>query len=57
MAQALIPAAAGVAIGVVAGNLLAVPVLSATADVYGGTTSGVAPWVDVAVIAGARWRW
>lgn len=53
MAQALVPAVAGVAIGAVAGNLLAVPVLSATADVYGGTTSGVAPWVDVAVIGGA----
>jgi putative ABC transport system permease protein len=51
--QALIPAAAGTVIGAVAGNALAVPVLSTTAQVYGTTTSGVAPSVDVAVIAGA----
>ncbi|WP_329579116.1 FtsX-like permease family protein [Kitasatospora sp. NBC_01250] len=53
MAQALVPAAIGTAVGVVAGNLAAVPVLSATADAYGGTSAGVAPWVDLAVIAGA----
>lgn len=51
--QALVPAAVGAAVGVVAGNLLAVPVLSTTNQVYGTTASGVAPWVDVAVIAGA----
>jgi putative ABC transport system permease protein len=53
MGQALIPAAVGTAIGAVAGNALAIPVLSTTAQVYGTTTAGVAPWVDVAVIAGA----
>ncbi|MFK0048974.1 FtsX-like permease family protein [Streptomyces sp. NPDC090741] len=53
MGQALIPAAVGTAIGALAGNALAVPVLSTTAQVYGTTTAGVAPWVDLAVIAGA----
>lgn len=53
MGQALVPAGVGTAIGVLAGNALAIPVLSATADVYGTTTSGVAPWVDVVVIASA----
>ncbi|MFB7613537.1 FtsX-like permease family protein [Kitasatospora sp. NPDC056181] len=51
--QALIPAAAGTALGVVAGNALAVPVLSATAQVYGTTGTVVAPWVDLAVMTGA----
>ncbi|MGK4581535.1 ABC transporter permease [Kitasatospora sp. HPMI-4] len=53
MGQALIPAVVGVALGAVAGNALSVPVLSVTAEVYGTTTSGVAPWVDLSVIAGA----
>jgi putative ABC transport system permease protein len=53
MGQALIPAAVGTAIGAVSGNALTIPVLSTTAQVYGTTTAGVAPWVDVAVIAGA----
>lgn len=53
MGQALIPAAVGTAIGAVAGNALAIPVLSTTAQVYGTTIAGVAPWVDAAVIAGA----
>lgn len=53
MGQALVPAAVGTAIGVGAGNALAVPVLSAANQVYGTNTSGVAPWVDVAVVAGA----
>ncbi|KOX19012.1 efflux ABC transporter, permease [Saccharothrix sp. NRRL B-16348] len=53
MAQALIPAAVGTAIGVVAGNLLAIPVLAETEDVYGAVTLTVAPWVNVVVIAGA----
>ncbi|HEX6342533.1 FtsX-like permease family protein [Umezawaea sp.] len=53
VAQALVPAAVGAAFGVVAGNLLAVPVLAETSEVYGTTVSPVAPWVDVAVVAGA----
>ncbi|KAB2337999.1 ABC transporter permease, partial [Actinomadura rudentiformis] len=50
--QALLPAAAGTALGVVAGNLLAVPVLSETEDAYGTTSLTVQPWVDATVIAG-----
>lgn len=52
LGQALIPAVAGAALGVVAGNALAVPVLSDTDDLFGTAGSGVAPWVDVAVVAG-----
>ncbi|MET7703576.1 ABC transporter permease, partial [Streptomyces sp. NPDC005485] len=50
--QALIPAAAGTALGVVGGNLLAVPVLEETATAYGSTSSAVAPWIDAVVAAG-----
>ncbi|MFC8078039.1 FtsX-like permease family protein [Streptomyces sp. NPDC057307] len=53
LAQALVPAAVGVGLGLVAGHLLAVPVLSETADAYGTTGLSVAPWIDVAVTAGA----
>ena len=53
MGQALIPAVVGTALGVLAGNALALPVLSQTNQIYGTNTSGVAPWVDLAVIAGA----
>jgi putative ABC transport system permease protein len=51
--QALIPATAGAALGVVAGNVLTVPILSQTNTLYGTADSGVTPWVDVAVLAGA----
>ncbi|WP_330302803.1 MULTISPECIES: FtsX-like permease family protein [unclassified Streptomyces] len=51
--QALIPAAIGTALGVVAGHLAAVPVLSETANAYSTGGSAVEPWVDAAVIAGA----
>jgi putative ABC transport system permease protein len=51
--QALIPAGAGAALGVVAGNVLTVPVLAQTNEVYGTADSGVTPWVNVAVVAGA----
>ncbi|MFI6369884.1 ABC transporter permease [Streptomyces sp. NPDC050546] len=50
--QALIPAAAGTALGVLAGHLLAVPVLAETEEVYGTSSLVVAPWVDLAVVAG-----
>ncbi|WUD70769.1 FtsX-like permease family protein [Streptomyces sp. NBC_00510] len=50
--QALIPAAVGTALGVLAGHLLAVPVLAETGEVYGTVSLAVAPWVDLAVIAG-----
>ncbi|MFD9127772.1 FtsX-like permease family protein, partial [Kitasatospora sp. NPDC059571] len=53
LGQALLPASVGTALGVVAGNALAVPVLSAAAQVYGTTSVVVAPWVDLAVVAGA----
>ncbi|MEO6090478.1 MAG: FtsX-like permease family protein [Umezawaea sp.] len=52
VAQALVPAVVGTAFGVVAGNLLAIPVLAETSEVYGTTVSPVAPWVDIAVVAG-----
>jgi putative ABC transport system permease protein len=51
--QALIPAVVGAALGVVAGNVLTIPVLSQTNKVYGTADSGVTPWVDIAVLAGA----
>ncbi|MER5274907.1 FtsX-like permease family protein [Streptomyces sp. NPDC002809] len=50
--QALIPAAVGTALGVLAGHLLAVPVLAETEEVYGTSSLTVAPWVDLSVIAG-----
>lgn len=53
LGQALIPAAAGAALGVLAGHALTVPVLARTNDIYGTSDSGVAPWVDAAVLAGA----
>lgn len=53
VAQALIPAAAGTALGVVLGNLLAVPLLDDTESVYGTVSLSVAWWVDVVVPAGA----
>ncbi|MFD8569143.1 FtsX-like permease family protein [Streptomyces sp. NPDC059639] len=53
VAQALIPAATGTVLGVVAGHLLVIPVLSEAADAYGTTPSGVAPLVDATVIPGA----
>ncbi|MFD5326849.1 ABC transporter permease [Streptomyces sp. NPDC127092] len=50
--QALIPATVGTALGVLAGHLLAVPVLAETEEVYGTSSLAIAPWVDLAVIAG-----
>src|SRR6185437_7753706 len=47
--QVTIPAAAGAVAGVLAGNLLSVPLLSQTARVYGVGALAVPPWVDVAV--------
>ncbi|MFF7989142.1 FtsX-like permease family protein [Kitasatospora xanthocidica] len=52
VAQALVPAGAGTLLGVVAGNLLTVPVLATTGQLYGTGTSGIAPWVDLAVAGG-----
>ncbi|MFD7285837.1 ABC transporter permease [Streptomyces sp. NPDC059863] len=50
--QALIPAAVGTALGVLAGHLLAVPVLAETEEVYGTSSLAIAPWVDLTVIGG-----
>jgi putative ABC transport system permease protein len=47
--QALIPASVGAVLGVVVGNLLAVPVLAEAETGYGTGTLTVAPWIDVAV--------
>ncbi|MFF4920594.1 FtsX-like permease family protein [Kitasatospora sp. NPDC001261] len=52
VAQALVPAAVGTLLGVVVGNALTVPVLATTGSLYGTDTSGLAPWVDVAVAGG-----
>ncbi|MEV1011042.1 ABC transporter permease [Streptomyces sp. NPDC049881] len=50
--QALVPATAGTVLGVLAGHLLAVPVLAEAGEVYGTSNPAVAPWVDAAVAAG-----
>ncbi|MFE9742734.1 ABC transporter permease [Streptomyces sp. NPDC006477] len=50
--QALIPAAVGTAVGVLAGHLLAVPVLAEIEEVYGSSSLAIAPWVDASVVAG-----
>jgi len=47
--QVAVPALVGCAAGVVAGNLLSVPLLSQTAQVYGVGTLAVPVWVDLAV--------
>jgi putative ABC transport system permease protein len=49
--QAMAPAAVGCAAGLVAGNLLAAPLLGHAANVYGVGSLGVPVWVDVAVAA------
>ncbi|MFY4717123.1 ABC transporter permease [Streptomyces sp. LaBMicrA B280] len=53
VAQAMIPAGAGIALGVLLGDLLAGPLLADTASVYGTASLSVAWWVDVAVPAAA----
>ncbi|WP_433727492.1 ABC transporter permease [Actinoplanes sp. CA-051413] len=53
VAQALIPATIGIAAGVVAGNLLAIPMLADADELYGTSTIGVAWWVDAVVATGA----
>ncbi|MYS85018.1 ABC transporter permease [Embleya scabrispora] len=51
VAQALIPATVGIALGVPLGNLMALPLLADTEQVYGDTSLSVAWWVDVVVPA------
>ncbi|MFF9896326.1 ABC transporter permease [Streptomyces longispororuber] len=53
VAQALVPAGAGIALGVVLGNVLAVPLLSDTEAMYGTVSLSVAWRVDVTVPAAA----
>jgi putative ABC transport system permease protein len=48
VARVLVPALAGCLIGVVAGNVLAVPVLQKSASVYGVGRQQVPVWVDIA---------
>ena len=47
--QVAVPAFVGCVLGVVAGNLLSVPLLGQTAQVYGVGALAVPVWVDVAV--------
>jgi putative ABC transport system permease protein len=49
LVQVAVPALAGAVVGVLAGNLLSVPLLSQTAQVYGVGALAVPFWVDLAV--------
>jgi putative ABC transport system permease protein len=51
--QALLPATVGTLLGVVLGNLLAIPVLGQAGSAYGAGTLTIAPWIDLAVPAAA----
>ncbi|GAA3831541.1 FtsX-like permease family protein [Streptomyces chiangmaiensis] len=51
--QALIPAAAGCALGLVLGNLLAVPVLGEVGTAFGGPAASIPVWIDAVVPAAA----
>ncbi len=53
VAQALIPASAGTVLGVLLGNLLAIPAMGDAGSAFGAGRAGVAPWIDLAVAAGA----
>ncbi|WP_035798944.1 FtsX-like permease family protein [Kitasatospora mediocidica] len=49
VAQALLPAALGTALGLVGGNLLAMPLLGDAQEAYGSASLAVSWWVDLAV--------
>jgi len=49
VAQAWIPAAVGTLLGIVVGNLLAIPVLNGADNTYGGAGLSIPLWVNVAV--------
>lgn len=51
--QALIPAAVGCALGLVLGNLLAVPVLGEEGRVFDGPSASIPVWIDAVVPAAA----
>jgi putative ABC transport system permease protein len=53
VAQAAIPAAVGVVLGAVLGNLLAIPVLNGAATSYGTAGLSIPMWVDILVPAAA----
>lgn len=53
IAHALIPSVVGAALGVLLGNLAAVPVLREEGDAFGTGASALAPWVSVVVPVGA----
>lgn len=50
--QALVPAVVGTVLGIVAGNLLAVPILAQTETAYGTSRLTVSWWVNAAAVAG-----
>ncbi|MFD9430363.1 FtsX-like permease family protein [Streptomyces sp. NPDC060002] len=51
--QALVPAAVGCALGLVVGNLLALPVLDEVGEAFDGPSESIPLWIDVAVPAAA----
>jgi putative ABC transport system permease protein len=53
VSQALLPGAVGTALGVVAGNLLAIPLLSDVSSLYGVAPLSASPVVDVCAAVGA----
>jgi putative ABC transport system permease protein len=53
LVQALIPGLIGTVLGIAAGDLLAVPLMSDVADLFGTVPLSVTPWVDAAAIAAA----
>ncbi|MDX3762417.1 ABC transporter permease [Streptomyces sp. AK02-04a] len=53
VAQALIPATVGTALGLVLGNLMAIPALHEAQRAYSTGSLAVAPWIDLAVPAAA----
>ena len=50
MAQALIPSAVGIVLGVLLGNLLAMPLLRREDEVFGTPPQTVALWIDIAAV-------
>ncbi|XVV09981.1 ABC transporter permease [Actinoplanes sp. CA-131856] len=53
LAQALIPGMIGAVLGIVAGDLLTVPLTADVADLFGTVPMSVTPWVDAAAIVAA----
>jgi putative ABC transport system permease protein len=53
LAQALLPGLIGTILGIIAGDLIALPLMSDVADLFGTVPMSVTPWVDAAAIAAA----